>query len=325
MNKALIRIKDASIWDEYYQAYKSAYSDLLKSRWAFGATSFARNIHHTAVPDVSGSTAGLVNWAVYSQPSPESFLAFLPVFKGLLQSEPNRIHYNRYMFFVAEGAAPSRDIVKAALGTIGNELDFWCISLEEAFSFPEYCSQLLGLDALLGEGAWPNLFISENLDILRSNKIEFLQAAHRSAIEKLPIPSSIAPKVIVKFLIDSFFILLAFKLSIDPYLAVEIIGGNAAFTALIALERVRKSDWPKEAETYCIAISKAHPLKTINYIVKPGDTLSLIIRIYYELKFHLLWPLISVLNPEITDPNYIKTGQRILLPEISEELPIFRR
>lgn len=325
MNRALIKIKDASTWDEYYQAYKSAYSDLLKSHWALGVTSFARNIHHTAVPDVSGSTAGLVNWAVYSQPSLESFLAFLPVFAGLIQSEPKRIGYKRYIFFIAEGVSPSRDIVKAALGTIGNKLDFWCISLEDAFSFPISCSQLLGLDALLGEGTWANHFIFEKQDILRSNKLEFLEAAHRSAIDQLPIGSTIAHKDIVSYLIDSFIILLAFNLSINPNLAVEIIGGNAAFTVLIALERAQKSNWPKEAETYCNAIKKVYPLKTIPYIVRPGDTLSLIIRINYELPYHLLWPLISVVNPEITDPNHIKAGQRILLPEISEELPIFRR
>ncbi len=162
MNKPLDRIKSASTWDEYYHAYKAAYSDILKSRWALGATSFARNIHHTAVPDVSGSTARLLNWAVYSQPSLESFSAFLTVFKELLQAEPNRIRSNRYIFFVAEGASPSLDTVKVALETIGDPLDFWCISLEEAFSFPESFSLLLGLDALLGDGTWLTSFITDN-------------------------------------------------------------------------------------------------------------------------------------------------------------------
>ncbi len=162
-------------------------------------------------------------------------------------------------------------------------------------------------------------------NIFESNPLELLIAVRKTAIDQLPNSSTIAPRPIVKFLIDSFFILLAFKSSIEHYLAVKIIGENAAFPALIARERAIKSDWPKEAETYCNAITEIHPLKTIEYIVKPGDTLSFIIRNNYELTFNLLWPLISVVNPEITDPNYIKVGQRISLPEISAELPIFRK
>jgi len=325
MSNPLIQIKEAETWQEYYEAYKSVYKNLLKSRWALGATSFAQNIHHTAVPDVSGSTAKLVNWAVYSQPSPESFSAFLSVFKELIQSEPNRIRNNRYIFFVAEGASPSRDTVKSALGTIGERLDFWCISLEEAFSFPEPYSILLGLDALLGDGTWLNPFISNKQNISRSNPLEFLQAVHSSAIDQLPISSTIAPKVIVKYLIDSFFILLASKSSIEPYSLVKIIGEDAAFPALIAVERAQTSGWPKETETYCNAIREAFPLKTVNYKVKPGDMLSFIIRDHYELPFHLLWPLISVVNPEISDPNLIKIGQRLRLPEIPPDLPRIRR
>src|SRR6266850_4560887 len=103
MRDEIQAISVASSWAEYYDAHKRAYRALLESRWALGTVTFAQQLHHTAIPDAAGATAGVLNWAAYSQPSVETLHAFVPVFKTVLDAEPHRIRSNRYLFFVTNG------------------------------------------------------------------------------------------------------------------------------------------------------------------------------------------------------------------------------
>jgi hypothetical protein len=59
MSDEIQGIINASNWSEYYEAYKRAYRAVIEFDWALGAATFAQQLHHTAVPDVAGTTAAL--------------------------------------------------------------------------------------------------------------------------------------------------------------------------------------------------------------------------------------------------------------------------
>lgn len=109
---------------------KRAYRALLEARWGLGTATFAQQLHHPAVPDVSGDTAGVLSWAAYSQPSAETLRAFIPVFRTVLEAEPHRIRTNRCLFFVTAGDALPTTTIRQGLGDVGSRVDVWSGSLE---------------------------------------------------------------------------------------------------------------------------------------------------------------------------------------------------
>ncbi len=318
MSEFTILVNRANTWEEYYGAFKDAYRHLLEESLALGTAGFAQQLHHTAIPDVTGTMVGSLNWAVYSQPSPQTLQAFLPVFRDLLKAEPHRIRSSRYLFFVADGSPLSRVDIKSALGDLGNLVDFWCGSLDRAISLSKHYALPLSLDALLGDGTLLDGYLSSHSLYSEYSSLDFLASFRNYSLEHLPIATSIAPRPIRRPLIDSSFILASFKLNIDPQQVVAMIGADIGISAYMASNRAKASNWRTETVAYCERILLLCPPKVIEYTVEPGDILSRIVRKHYEMSFSLLWPLIRILNPDIADPNRIFAGQRIRLPDLSE-------
>src|SRR5438045_658180 len=115
MSEPLSQIVGASNWTEYYNAYKVAYTRLFATQWAFGSPSFAQQLHHPAIPDASGTAANIFNWAAYSQPSSATLKAFIPIFAGVLRTEPHRIRSSKYLFFVTTGAPLGDNTIRQEL------------------------------------------------------------------------------------------------------------------------------------------------------------------------------------------------------------------
>ncbi len=314
MSDFLSCVKQTNNWQEYYDTYKQAYKYLLEAKWAFGSAAFANQLHHTAIPDVSGTIAGTLNWTVYSQPSAHSLDAFLSVFRDLLQIEPHRIRNNRYLFFVTEGEPLSREDIKKVFGDIGNLVDFWCGSLDEALQVPEPLALVQGLDALLGAGNLLVDFLASHPLSPEKNTVEFLQSVRAISLDRLPVKVSVAPQAVQQLLVESFFILIANKLNISPEVTVDVVGEHAGLAAYVAANRARESMWKKETVAYCELILKRCPPRVVEYVVEPGDMLSRIVRRHFETSFDRLWPLIRALNPDISNPNRIMVGQKINLP-----------
>jgi len=314
MKELLLEIQVAKTWRDYYDAYKRAYSYILNDLWAFGKMGFAQQLHHTAVPDVSGAIVDSVNWAAYSQPSHETLETFLPVFSEALRAEPQRIRSNRYFFFVTYGAPIETSIVQSTLGHFNNQVDFWCGSFEDILSAGNVYSTAIGLGALFSTQNWSPPIDRTTNSLSGTEAVVFLQRIRKAISEQILISHSIVPRQIIIPLVDSFIILMGFKM----YLSVEslstVIGDNVGIAACIALDRVKASGWRKESINYCEQIISLKPPKTNDYIVQPSDMLSRIVRQHYEMAFYQLWPLIRVLNPQIKDPNRIFPGQRIHLP-----------
>src|SRR5258708_13676635 len=99
MTEEMLAINAASNWLQYYEAYKRAYRTLLEARWGLGAATFAQQLHHTAVPDVSGDTAGVVSWAAFFQPSPATLPPFIPLLRPALTAVPLRFRPTSHLFF----------------------------------------------------------------------------------------------------------------------------------------------------------------------------------------------------------------------------------
>jgi nucleoid-associated protein YgaU len=70
-------------------------------------------------------------------------------------------------------------------------------------------------------------------------------------------------------------------------------------------------------------VIKLSPTVTREYRVGPGDMLSLLVRQFYGVSFPTLWPLIRIVNPDISDPNRIRVGQTIAFPVIGEKPNFF--
>ncbi len=315
MRELLFEIRGAKTWKDYYDAYKRAYSYILNDLWAFGKMGFAQQLHHTAVPDVSGAIVDSVNWAAYSQPSHETLETFLPVFSEALRAEPQRIRSSRYFFFVTDGDPIETSLVQSALGHLNNQVDFWCGSFEDILSAGNVYSTAIGLGALFSTENWSPPIDRTNNFLSPTDAIVFLQRIREAIDEQIKISShSIVPGQIIIPLSDSFIILMGFKMNLSVESLITVIGDNVGIAACIALDRVKASGWQKESINYCEQIFSLKPPNTKDYIVQPGDMLSRIARQHYEMAFYQLWPLIRVLNPQITDPNRIFPGQRIHLP-----------
>ncbi len=174
MSDFTLLVNRANTWAEYYGAFKDAYRYLLEDSLALGNAGFAQQLHHTAIPDVTGTMVGSLNWSVYSQPSPQTLQAFLPVFRDLLKAEPHRIRSSRYLFFVTEGSPLSRVAIKSALGELGNIVDFWCGSLDTTISLSKQYALPLSLDALLGDGTLLDGYLSSHSPYLEDSPVDFL-------------------------------------------------------------------------------------------------------------------------------------------------------
>src|SRR5688572_13310217 len=116
MQKELEAIDAANNWKEYYAAYGNVYDELIGPRWGLGRFTRSGHVHHTAIPDASGDVAGCASWAAYSQPSSKTLVAFLELFRELIEREPHRVSSNRYCFFCPKGPLPEDAEVARALG-----------------------------------------------------------------------------------------------------------------------------------------------------------------------------------------------------------------
>jgi hypothetical protein len=314
MKQLLYKIQEAKTWKDYYDAYKRAYSYILNDLWALGKMGFAQQLHHTAVPDVTGAIVDSVNWAAYSQPSHETLEKFLPVFSESLRAEPQRIRSSRYFFFVTYGVPIETSMVQRAFGDLCKQVDFWCGSFEDILSAGNLYSTAIGLGALLSTGKWCPPIDRTTNTLSGNDAIVFLQDIHETINKQISISHSIIPRQIIIPLANSFIILMGFRMNVSVESLITIIGDSVGIATCIALDRVKASGWQKESINYCEQIFSLKPPKTNDYIVQPGDILSRVVRQRYEMAFYQLWPLIRVLNPQIKDPNRIFPEQRIHLP-----------
>lgn len=314
------RICSAGGWPEYYNAYRDAYRLLIERRWALGKGTFVNQLHHTAIPDASGATTGLINWAFYSQPSSATLREFLAIFSQLLTAEPHRIRSSRYIFVVPSGMSLPRADVCAQLVAHASRMDFWCDSIEAALAVPDLLAPLDSINALIGtdDPALPRVMFRE-LQIGR-NLVGPLQELRSRVLRRGWPETSIIPRMLWRYVVDSAFVLTAFRLGLDTSEAAAICSDGAGLSAQLAADRARDAGWGTEAMDYCARIISTHPPKTVAYTVKPGDMLSLIVRERYEVSFNRLWPLIRILNPEISNPNLIIAGRTLKLPELDEEI-----
>lgn len=319
MHKEIQSINEAKNWQEYYKAYKDIYNLLIETRWAFGNCSFANQLHHAAIPDASGSILDSVSWAIYSQPSPETLEAFLSVFVQLLKKEPHRIRNNRYLFVVPNGPPLSIKKINHILEEVAGKLDFWSLSFDRTLNISGAHSTLSGLNALFSS---EKALISDdefksfnNKDI---NGEEFINILRTRFLNEGVFQKSIVPSKLIWPLIDSSFILTSYRLNMSIGKIIQIIGKHAGIAAHIAINRARVSKWSSDAIEYCSTVLEACPLPTEDYLVKPGDILSRIVRNKYEMPFVMVWPLIQAINSNIKDPNFIKSGQKIKLPLFPE-------
>lgn len=314
MSDCLQRIAAASTWQDYYDAHKAAYTTILQEHWAFGTPGFAQQLHHTAIPDVSGSVAGVVNWAVYSQPSAETLESFLGVFAELLHSEPHRIRNSRYLFFVTSGPSVPREKVDNILGRLAERVDYWCGSFVEFFLADRLWRAALGLEALFGARHWLNKIESCQRNQLDELTLATLKAIRAAAQNEIASSNSVAPLLIRGAYVDSSIILLGAKAGYSPEILADLVGEGAGVAAYIARERARISLWQEGLVNICQELLTLRPPRVEEYVVQPGDILSRIIRERYEMPYERLWPLIRALNSKLRNPDLIFVGQRLLLP-----------
>jgi hypothetical protein len=251
MHELLAALKVANDWSSYYEAYKALYRDVLEQRWALGKATFANQLHHTAVPDASGVTVGSVGWAAYSQPSDATLSAFLAVFADLATREPHRIRSNRYLFLVPNDPALGRQLASTALGPVGNRLDYWCGSLEEALSWPIKASSLQSINVMF-EGDVTRVQKSDAEKLLASNDKKDALERLRAAVLEMPFPSgSTVPPAIRRAYLESTVVLAAIQVGLSAADVVEVCGKGVGVAAFIACDRVSTSGWQEGDLTAC--------------------------------------------------------------------------
>lgn len=313
MKNELQRIAEATSWRDYYAGFKAAYTLLLQNRWALGKAGFAGQLHHTVVPDVAGQAASVINWAVYSQPSLETLESFLTVFSELLDREPHRLRNNRYLFFVKNGASLTRDRAQKILGKKAALLDFWCGSLEQIGNVGFEESILQGFEALFSVRPW-----SAVTDQFSKSPQERLRAVTEDAKRDMRAGSSVAPNVLREPLIGSSVVLFGASTKMASDALMSILGPEAGIAACLAYERAKESGLADFVE-YCKGILERCQPSFVEYRVKPGDTLSHITRHHYHVSYTTVWPLVRAINPEITNPNFLRAGRILKLPALKQE------
>jgi len=285
---------------------------------AFVAVKFqVLELHHVAIPDSSGTTCGLLNWAVYSQPSGPTLEAFLKLFNELLTEQPFRIRSSRYIFLVTEGAPLQRADVYQLLSSVAGKVDFYCDSLDDALSVPEGSAPLDSINVLASADA---CFLGRG-DLTDKSKdladIKKLTTLCESIGAQKPSQVSSIPPSLWRAFVDSSFILSAFRFGISSGQAAALCGARGGIGAHIARARAHDSRWGKASIEYCDSILETCPFKAFSYRVEHGDMLSRIIRRRYGVSFDRLWPIVKVLNPTIDNPDHIIAGREIKLPELN--------
>jgi hypothetical protein len=310
MRPEIAAVDAASGWREYYQAYCDLYREVLARRWGLGRISPAGHIHHTAIPDVSGQVAGGVSWAAYSQPSAETLLAFLGVFRELIEKEPHRATTNRYLFFCLKSPLPDPEQVRSALGLWSVRLVYSVECLEEQLSLPDWVLPLHSAFAL---------HASEDIRVLdSSNSLDGPAATDflENLTARMATGGGLQQSVTDMLLLRSSILLSAFRVGIGAPEAAMLLGNGAATGAIVAEHRARESAWGTEAVEYLNAVLVAAPKAVSSYRIQTGDILTRLVRERYGVPFERLWPVIRALNPQIEDPNRIIAGSQIQLPEL---------
>jgi hypothetical protein len=318
MGEEVKRILESSDWRDYYASYAKAYHRLLENRWALGEATLVGQLHHVAIPDSSGTTCGLLNWAVYSQPSGPTLEAFLKLFNELLTAQPFRIRSSRYIFLVTEGAPLRKADAYQLLSTVAGKIDFYCDALDDALSVPEATAPLDSINVLASADA---SFLSRR-NLIEMSKglvdIEKLTTLCESIGAQKPNEVSSIPPSLWRAFVDSSFILSAFRFGLSSGQAAALCGARGGIGAHIARARAHDSSWGKGSIEYCDSILEACPFKAFSYRVEHGDMLSRIIRRLYGVSFDRLWPIVKVLNPRIENPDRIIAGREIKLPELND-------
>jgi hypothetical protein len=311
-------IRSATDWNSYYSAYTALFKEIIQSRWGLGAVTFANHLHHTAIPDASGSMLGTVRWAAYSQPSRETLSAFVTVFAQLLKREPHRMRSNRYLLLVPEGQPLERAIVATELGTQAKLVDYWCGSLAQSLRWPAGGAVLESINVLF-QADLPLITEADGheLENAEQSSLTLSELRGRLLPQLADLPSIVPPRI-RKAYMDSTLILAAYRNHLAPSVVSEIFGSDAGIAAYIAENRAKKSGWASDASAFCESVWNLSPPEATIHIVAPGDTLSRLAREYYQQPFESVWPLIKALNPDSSDPNFIRIGQRIAMPIIRE-------
>lgn len=325
MSDLLEQVTAAVDWSSYYKAYKEVYREVVERRWAIGRATFANQLHHTAIPDCSGTTVGTVRWAAYSQPSSITLAAFLPVFSLGLAREPHRIRANRYLFLVPSEPSLTFQEAFTALAREGGRLDFWSGSVAEVLAWPAETGALQAMNAVFA-GSEPLLTRADALALVdqADRPTALAELRRRLLAATIPAVSTVPPAVRRAFL-ESSFILAAGKLGLSRDAIIALCGDHAGVGACVARDRLSTSRWSRDLLELCTSVLEKAPPKSRTYTVVPGDILSRLVRQFYAQSFDSLWPLIRVLNPQIDDPNLIRVGQKIHFPELGEGFPAMRQ
>jgi len=313
---AITRIHESSDWREYYSAYADAYRSLFEDRLALGRVDLVGQLHHTAIPDASGTMCGIVNWAAYSQPSPPTLSAFLELFGELVKMQPQRIRSSRYIFLTPDGEPLAYGEAGRRIGGEADKIDYCCDSFSMALAVATEYGPIDSLN-VLAAAAHPLVRREEMKDTDGQAGDKGRLQAVRNRLLGVPLTGrSVIPPMLVQPFIDSCFVLTAYRLGLPLEDTAAFCEGRGGIGAHLALERARESRWNDECIIYCTRLLDQCPARAIDYVVKPGDMLSRIVRREYGMSFDRLWPVIHGLNPEIRDPNLIRAGQVIRLPHL---------
>ena len=313
MTSPLQNIRLARDWREYYEGYSFAYDRVVAQTWALGSLHMVNQLHHTAIPDVSGSIAGSLSWAIYSQPSVESLAAFLPVFGDLLDGEPNRIRSNRYIFVVPDGDLPSKGEAEGLLGPMGRHLDFWLGSLKQELQESGVVGALQSANVLFEWGE--SLIAPSEMRVLvvTEDRVAYLRALYETAVLRSRDARSRLPGELRSAHIAASFVIAGARMGVTPEELAIVLEDEGGIAAVIATDRLQGAA-SREHLHFCARLLALSPPGSVEYRVRPGDILSRIVRNYYQLSFLNVWPFIQTLNPAMQDPNHIVAGQVIRLP-----------
>lgn len=316
MSNEIDAIRASSGWQDYYASYQHVYRRILQARWALGRVGFANQLHHTAIPDVSGVTVGAARWAAYSQPSTPTLVAFLEVFSTLVALEPARLRTNRYLFFVPDDQLVSREDAKKALGDHGGKLDFWLGRLDEAINAKPHLSLIQSINVMFSGDRQ----VVDMAALRRASPFDALISAKQQVdAASLHLIPSIVPPSIRRLQALSSLLLSGARAQLETGDFLKLGEPDISIAAFIAVERGRASGWAEAELKGLVDLVTLVPPRTREYVVAPGDILTRLVREFYEQPFETLWPILKLLNPHIKDPNVIRIGDRIKFPLLDEE------
>ena len=293
-------LRTADTWEHYYDLYRKTYEQVAQ-RCFLGPVTFGQHIHHSAVPDANGDAGGFLNWVVYSQPSARTLRAYLPVLAGLLSKEPHRSS-SRYLLFSSDALELNSAEVADAMVGAPFPVDFWAGSMSRLIDAQEL-GALKGAELLFGDIGTASL-------LGKLSDPERVQVGLRNSFGA----NSRVPVQLRSAFSDSFFVLWAFERGMPPTDVIAILGASTWLASALARNRTLANAQASDYVQQCLARS---PNDNIVHKVLPGETLGHIVRKIYGVSFSTMWPTISVLNPEIRDPDLIFPSQEIRLPPVS--------